>query len=157
MSIKTLILATSTLIFIFQSCCYCSSKGLIIEEEEEVDNKVVPAVVVPIRDPYVPSVFMKDSIMSVGNCQNPRSKEVPINEVIINDKWRIKQLLSYGGFGEVFLGHNVDSGENVAIKLEDQRVSSTIEVEFKVYRQLRGIGRTKLNHIIIFNYFILRT
>lgn len=56
---------------------------------------------------------------------------------VINGKWKLERKIGSGSFGEIFLGINVETGEEVAVKLE--RVIAKhpqLFFESKVYRVL---------------------
>ena len=54
------------------------------------------------------------------------------NNALLNDKWKIIELIAKGGFGYVFKAMDVNSGEIVAIKTE-HRVSSTSSINDEAY------------------------
>ncbi len=59
------------------------------------------------------------------------------SDFIINGKWKLVRKIGSGSFGEIFLGINVETGEEVAVKLE--KVSAKhpqLFFEGKVYRIL---------------------
>jgi serine/threonine protein kinase len=74
-------------------------------------------------------------------------------EVIVGKKYRLERLIASGGFGDVYLGTNIISGDNVAIKMESpqKQKSSLVLDEWKIYDVIRG-GGTLLSCIyFIFN------
>ena len=77
---------------------------------------------------------------------------------IINDKYRIENIkLGAGGFSEVFLGTNIETNQNVAIKkvsllqksFKDEKVRAKLTMEIELMK--------KLNHPNIVNYYDLST
>ena len=68
-------------------------------------------------------------------------QQVPIG-TLINNNYKIEQLISAGGMGEVFRGTNVFSGDSVAIKIvlqslaHDPKVAALFKREAKVLCQL---------------------
>ncbi|KAI8581377.1 hypothetical protein K450DRAFT_232770 [Umbelopsis ramanniana AG] len=57
----------------------------------------------------------------------------------IGDKYRIGRKIGSGSFGEIYLGTNVMTGEEVAIKLESVKAKHRqLEYEAKVYKSLAG-------------------
>ncbi|KAH8554831.1 casein kinase I like hhp1 [Umbelopsis sp. PMI_123] len=57
----------------------------------------------------------------------------------IGDKYRIGRKVGSGSFGEIYLGTNVMTGEEVAIKLESVKAKhKQLEYEAKVYKALAG-------------------
>ena len=71
---------------------------------------------------------------------------------MLNDLYRVDSLIGSGGLGEVFKGHAVNSGEEVAIKTirpdlaSDERVLALFRREASVLRSL--------NHDAIVRYFV---
>nr|ODN87761.1 CK1/CK1/CK1-D protein kinase [Cryptococcus depauperatus CBS 7855] len=57
----------------------------------------------------------------------------------IGGRYRIGKKIGTGGFGDIYLGVDIVSGEEVAIKLESIKARmSMLEYEFKVYKSLAG-------------------
>ncbi|KAF6238265.1 hypothetical protein HO173_003545 [Letharia columbiana] len=57
----------------------------------------------------------------------------------VADKYRLREKIGGGSFGAVYIGTHVDSGEEVAIKLEHISVDpSFLECEADIYRSLSG-------------------
>ncbi|CAM0140263.1 unnamed protein product [Umbelopsis sp. WA50703] len=57
----------------------------------------------------------------------------------IGNNYRIGRKIGSGSFGEIYLGTNVNTGEEVAIKLESVKAKHRqLEYEAKVYRALNG-------------------
>ncbi|OAL53546.1 kinase-like protein [Pyrenochaeta sp. DS3sAY3a] len=65
--------------------------------------------------------------------------------VLVGDKYQLDRRLGRGAYGEVYLGHDLDSGEEVALKLEYHEVDpSQLQNEVEIYKKLdqgRGIPR----------------
>ncbi|KAH8726656.1 casein kinase 1 epsilon [Phaeosphaeriaceae sp. PMI808] len=59
--------------------------------------------------------------------------------LIVRDKYQLDRRLGGGSYGEVYLGHHLESGEEVALKLEYNQVNpSQLENEVDIYKQLSG-------------------
>ena len=59
--------------------------------------------------------------------------------MLIAGKYRLGRKLGSGSFGEIYLGTNVVTGEEVAIKMESIRARHPqLEYEARVYRSLAG-------------------
>uniref|UniRef100_A0A5K3F632 non-specific serine/threonine protein kinase n=1 Tax=Mesocestoides corti TaxID=53468 RepID=A0A5K3F632_MESCO len=59
------------------------------------------------------------------------------SDFVVNGKWKLVRKIGSGSFGEIFLGVNIETGEEVAVKLE--KVSARhpqLFFESKVYRVL---------------------
>ncbi len=60
-------------------------------------------------------------------------------EYVANGKFKVLRELGDGSFGKVYLGLHVESGINVAIKVETLDVmKSSLLHEAKIYKALRG-------------------
>ncbi|CAH9073756.1 unnamed protein product [Cuscuta europaea] len=60
-------------------------------------------------------------------------------ERIIGDKFKIMRKIGSGSFGELYLGVNLQNGEEVAIKLEPVRTRHPqLHYESKIYSLLQG-------------------
>ncbi|CAH8512692.1 unnamed protein product [Schistosoma turkestanicum] len=60
-------------------------------------------------------------------------------EVLINDKYRLMRKIGSGSFGDIYLGVNQLTGEEVAIKMENVYAKHPqLQFEHKVYRLLAG-------------------
>lgn len=71
------------------------------------------------------------------------------NDIIADGKYRVIRRLGSGAFGVIFLGVDMQSGNEVAIKFEDgDSREPRLLYEFKVYRFLREY-RPQLNNDII--------
>ena len=63
-------------------------------------------------------------------------------ELRVGRKYRIGRKIGSGSFGDIYLGTNMTTGEEVAIKLES--VSSKhpqLQRETRIYRSLHGVGK----------------
>ncbi|VDK20517.1 unnamed protein product [Taenia asiatica] len=61
----------------------------------------------------------------------------PTSDFVVNGKWKLVRKIGSGSFGEIFLGINIETGEEVAVKLE--KVSARhpqLLFESRVYRLL---------------------
>ncbi|VEL20302.1 unnamed protein product [Protopolystoma xenopodis] len=69
----------------------------------------------------------------------PDLKMYSMRNCVVAEKWRLTRKIGSGSFGEILLGVNIFTGEEVAIKLE--RTNSRhpqLYFESKVYRLLQG-------------------
>ncbi|KAG5445681.1 Casein kinase I isoform alpha [Clonorchis sinensis] len=66
----------------------------------------------------------------------------PLNQFMIAGKWKLVRKIGGGSFGDIYLGHNVATGEEVAIKLEPSTARHPqLFYESRVYRILQnGVG-----------------
>uniref|UniRef100_A0A095A5K4 non-specific serine/threonine protein kinase n=1 Tax=Schistosoma haematobium TaxID=6185 RepID=A0A095A5K4_SCHHA len=73
------------------------------------------------------------------------SQRLSSSKYIVAEKWRLVRKIGSGSFGSIFLGVNIVTGEEVAIKMERVRTRHCqLYFESKVYRVLRetpGIPR----------------
>ena len=59
----------------------------------------------------------------------------------MHDKYRLQRRIGGGSFGDIYLATDVNTGDEVAIKLEHQSVDpSLLQQEAKVYKSLAGGG-----------------
>ncbi len=64
------------------------------------------------------------------------------NELKVGKKYRIGRKIGSGSFGDIYLGTNMTTGEEVAIKLESTKSKHPqLLRETKIYRSLHGIGK----------------
>ena len=76
-------------------------------------------------------------------------------ELRVGKKFRIGRRIGSGSFGDIYLGTNMTTGENVAIKLESVRSQHPqLLRETKIYRSLHGVG-TCPTCVSLSNYFFL--
>ena len=69
------------------------------------------------------------------------------DRTLINFKYIFKQSIGKGGFGVVYSGKNIISGEKVAIKLEEINSKQRLPLESKILNRLLGInGVPKLRY-----------
>ncbi|CAL8101546.1 unnamed protein product [Calicophoron daubneyi] len=60
-------------------------------------------------------------------------------EVLINDRYRLMRKIGSGSFGDIYLGVNQLTGEEVAVKMENIYAKHPqLQFEHKVYRMLAG-------------------
>ena len=62
-------------------------------------------------------------------------------ELRVGKKYRLGRQIGSGSFGDIYLGTNMTTGEDVAIKLES--IKSThpqLGRETRIYRSLHGVG-----------------
>ncbi|KAK3290580.1 uncharacterized protein B0H64DRAFT_349894, partial [Chaetomium fimeti] len=60
-------------------------------------------------------------------------------EIHGGNKYRIGRKIGSGSFGDIYLGTNIISGEEVAIKLESHKAEHPqLEYEARVYKSLAG-------------------
>lgn len=68
-------------------------------------------------------------------------------DFIVASKWRLIRKIGSGSFGDIYLGHNITNGEEVAVKMESIRARHPqLLYECKVYKFLQdglGIPRIK--------------
>ena len=71
-------------------------------------------------------------------------------ELRIGKKYRMGRKIGSGSFGDIYLGTNLTTGEDVAIKLESINSSHPqLLRETKIYRSLYGVGQSEC-HITFF-------
>jgi serine/threonine protein kinase len=64
-----------------------------------------------------------------------------MNELRVGKKYRLGRKIGSGSFGDIYLGTNMTTGEEVAIKLESVKTKHPqLLRETKIYRSLHGIG-----------------
>lgn len=70
-------------------------------------------------------------------------------ELRVGKKFRLGRKIGSGSFGDIYIGTNMTTGEEVAIKLESvMSKHPQLLRETKIYRALNGVGRKKY-----FNFF----
>jgi hypothetical protein len=72
--------------------------------------------------------------------QTPHSKPPPLKmELRVGKKYRLGRKIGSGSFGDIYLGTNMTTGEEVAIKLESVKTKHPqLLYESKIYRILHG-------------------
>jgi len=59
----------------------------------------------------------------------------------VGKKYRLGRKIGSGSFGDIYLGTNMSTGEEVAIKLESVKTKHPqLLRETKIYRSLHGVG-----------------
>ncbi|KAM5221094.1 casein kinase I-like [Ctenodactylus gundi] len=67
------------------------------------------------------------------------SKVAIFGGTVVGGQYRLVRKIGAGSFGEVYLAFNINTGEEVAVKLERKgRGSSPLMLEYKVYSTLQG-------------------
>jgi serine/threonine protein kinase len=62
-------------------------------------------------------------------------------ELRVGRKYRLGRKIGSGSFGDIYLGTNMSTGEEVAIKLESTKSKHPqLQRETRIYRSLHGIG-----------------
>ena len=62
-------------------------------------------------------------------------------ELRVGKKFRLGRKIGSGSFGDIYLGTNMTTGEEVAIKLESVKTKHPqLLRETKIYRSLHGVG-----------------
>lgn len=65
-----------------------------------------------------------------------------MDELRVGKKYRLGRKIGSGSFGDIYLGTNMTTGEEVAIKLESIKTRHPqLLRETKIYRSLHGIGK----------------
>lgn len=69
-------------------------------------------------------------------------------EIIVGGKYRIIRKIGSGSFGDIYLGMSIQSGEEVAIKMESANARHPqLLYEYKLYRVLSGgVGIPRIRH-----------
>jgi len=68
-------------------------------------------------------------------------------ELRVGKKFRIGRKIGSGSFGDIYLGTNMTTGEEIAIKLESiQSKHPQLERETRIYRSLHGVGNSDILH-----------
>jgi casein kinase 1 len=63
----------------------------------------------------------------------------PLADMLVGNKYRLKKKIGSGSFGVIYLGQNVASNEEVAVKLEESRAQNPqLFYESKLCRYLQG-------------------
>ena len=65
-------------------------------------------------------------------------------EFRVGKKYSLGRKIGCGSFGDMYLGTNMTTGEEVAVKLEPFRARHPqLSRETKIYRTLHGVGNLK--------------
>ncbi|KAJ9505679.1 hypothetical protein QJQ45_024141 [Haematococcus lacustris] len=71
----------------------------------------------------------------------PSSSNAPVPDVLVAGKYRLGRKLGGGSFGEIFLGTNIQTGEEAGVKLESVKARHPqLLYESKLYKILQGGG-----------------
>ena len=63
-------------------------------------------------------------------------------ELRVGKKFKLGRKIGSGSFGDIYLGTNMTTGEDVAIKLESVKAKHPqLLRETKIYRSLHGVGK----------------
>lgn len=77
--------------------------------------------------------------MNTSNPANHSKYDSKMMDLRVGKKYRIGRKIGSGSFGDIYLGTNIISGEEVAIKLENVKAKHPqLEYEAKVYKALSG-------------------
>ncbi|KAF8565040.1 hypothetical protein P879_07057 [Paragonimus westermani] len=76
-------------------------------------------------------------------------------EFLINDKYRLMRKIGSGSFGDIYLGVNLLTGEEVAVKMENIYAKHPqLQFEHTVYRILAGaVGIPQAKFVQLFTYY----
>ncbi|VVB17604.1 unnamed protein product [Arabis nemorensis] len=86
-------------------------------------------------------IVTKNTNKEIGP-ESPRSPQTPQGSVLM-DKYELGKLLGHGSFAKVYLARNINSGENVAIKVIDKEkivksgLAGHIKREISILRRVR--------------------
>lgn len=68
-------------------------------------------------------------------------------ELRVGKKYRLGRKIGSGSFGDIYLGTNMTTGEEVAIKLESVKTKHPqLLREHKIYRSLHGVGKYQFHN-----------
>ncbi|XP_048647722.1 casein kinase I-like [Marmota marmota marmota] len=60
-------------------------------------------------------------------------------EVVVGGKYKLVQKIGYGTFGDIYLAFNINTGQEVAVKVESQKAKfSKLVIESQIYKILEG-------------------
>jgi serine/threonine protein kinase len=60
-------------------------------------------------------------------------------ELRVGGKYRLGKKIGSGSFGDIYLGHHISTGEEVAIKLESVKSRhQQLSYEYRLYKLLQG-------------------
>lgn len=69
-----------------------------------------------------------------------------VMDVVINNKYKIEELLGEGSFGKIFQASNILTGEKVAIKIEKKQDKCLLKFEANILircKEIKGVPRLK--------------
>jgi serine/threonine protein kinase len=70
----------------------------------------------------------------------PSAKVAVVAELRVGKKFRVGKKIGSGSFGDIYLGTNISTGEDLAIKLETIKTKHPqLLRETKIYRSLNGV------------------
>ena len=61
-------------------------------------------------------------------------------KIILNNKYQIIKNIGEGTFSKVFLGKNIKTGEEIAIKIQHNDVTNILKYEARIYKYLRDVS-----------------
>jgi serine/threonine protein kinase len=71
-------------------------------------------------------------------------------ELRVGRKYRLGRKIGSGSFGDIYLGTNMTTGEEVAIKLESVNSKHPqLQRETRIYRSLHGIGSQYIFYFLL--------
>ena len=79
-------------------------------------------------------------------------------DIRIANKYRLGRKIGGGSFGDIYLAININTGEEVAIKLEQTKTKHPqLHIECKFYKVMQGGGKegknlTRLFFTVVFNF-----
>ncbi|KAM4525974.1 casein kinase I [Fundulus diaphanus] len=80
--------------------------------------------------------------MVLSETERPRSREAKSSgamELRVGNKYRLGRKIGSGSFGDIYLGSNIATGEEVAIKLECVKTKHPqLHIESKFYKMMQG-------------------
>lgn len=100
--------------------------------------------------------FLRDSPAAVKGLWKPDAPTFPNGTLLVNDRFRIIQLLGTGGMGEVYRAHDNTLEEDVALKTIRRNLASDPEVrrqfksEIKSARQVHHRGICRIHDVFDF-------
>ncbi|KAF5345208.1 hypothetical protein D9758_009655 [Tetrapyrgos nigripes] len=82
-------------------------------------------------------VTLSSSTVIISLTMAPASARLP--DFQVGGKYRLGKKIGHGSFGDIYIGVEITTGEEVAIKLESVKAKhSALEEEAKVYKRLAG-------------------
>jgi len=78
-------------------------------------------------------------LLTQHNVFNTQHTNMSSQDLRVGNKYRIGRKIGSGSFGDIYLGTNIISGEEIAIKLESVKAKHPqLEYEARVYKSLAG-------------------